>query len=90
MQIGVLCSVGGLKEGLVVELSNGSNAMVLAVTGQLCISYRNLLKLLFVSAASGQKHCCAALPWAASSHPLDAMLLCRRVSQCTCMWRVIP
>ena len=33
-QIATLCSVGGLKEGLVVELSNGSNAMVLEVTGQ--------------------------------------------------------
>lgn len=62
MQIWVLCSVGGLKEGLVVELTNGSNAMVLAVTGQPYISYCNLLKLLFVSAASGQKYCCAALP----------------------------
>lgn len=27
------CSVGGLKQGLVVELANGSNAMVLEITG---------------------------------------------------------
>ena len=32
-QICNLCSVGGLKKGLVVELANGSNAMVLEVTG---------------------------------------------------------
>lgn len=30
-------SVGGLKEGLVVELSNQSNAMVLEVTGEPCV-----------------------------------------------------
>ena len=32
-QVCKLCSVGGLKKGLVVELANGSNAMVLEVTG---------------------------------------------------------
>ncbi len=31
-----VCSVGGLKEGLVIELANGSNAMVLDVTGDTC------------------------------------------------------
>ena len=33
-----LCSVGGLKKGLVVELANGSNAMVLEVTGDTYLS----------------------------------------------------
>ncbi len=33
----MLCSVGGLKEGLVVELTNGSNAMILAVKGIACL-----------------------------------------------------
>lgn len=32
------CSVGGLKKGLVVELTNGSNAMVTAVTGTIILS----------------------------------------------------
>lgn len=33
-----MCSVGGLKKGLVVELANGSNAMVLDVTGDTNLS----------------------------------------------------
>ncbi len=33
----MLCSVGGLKEGLVVELTNGSNAMILDVKGIPCL-----------------------------------------------------
>ena len=36
-QICNLCSVGGLKKGLVVELANGSNAMVLKITGDTCM-----------------------------------------------------
>lgn len=36
--VAICCSVGGLKKGLVVELANGSNAMVLEVTGASTIS----------------------------------------------------
>ena len=36
LQSEILCSVGGLKEGLVVELANGSKAMVLDVKGMPC------------------------------------------------------
>ena len=41
-----VCSVGGLKQGLVIELANGSNAMVLEVTGSLCNS-RTIIPLRY-------------------------------------------